>query len=115
MTHTLPDLSGFTGSEHLYRHALVKSIHYTDGVKYLADTCGAYWLIDKIAISQAEPILKNARFQVWRLFVRGNEGKILVEDGNGYTIYKEDLDYTDFPSRIDIWFADNTILLPSEY
>lgn len=46
------DLRQFTGSENFYRHALVRSILYTDGVQYVAETGGAYWLIDAIALAQ---------------------------------------------------------------
>ena len=39
-------LAQFTGSERFYRHALVRDVIYTEGVRYVADTVGAYWLID---------------------------------------------------------------------
>ena len=39
-------LAQFTGSEHWYRHGLVREILFTDGAKYVADQGGAYWLID---------------------------------------------------------------------
>jgi hypothetical protein len=45
------DLHQFTGTEHWYRHALVKSVLFTDGAKYLADTAAAYWLLDEIALA----------------------------------------------------------------
>ena len=38
-------LSQFTGSEHWYRHGLVRHIIFTDGAKYVADAAGAYWLL----------------------------------------------------------------------
>jgi hypothetical protein len=34
-------LAQFTGSERLCRHALVRDVIYTDGVKYIADKVGA--------------------------------------------------------------------------
>src|ERR1700730_15173147 len=46
------DLTQFTGSEHWYRHAMVRDVLYTDGVQYVAETAGAYWLIDEIAFAQ---------------------------------------------------------------
>ena len=45
-------LAQFTGSEHWYRHGLVRDILFTDGAKYVADQGGAYWLLDEIAIAQ---------------------------------------------------------------
>jgi hypothetical protein len=39
------DLSQFTGTENYYRHPFGKAL-FTDGVKYFAETAGAYWFID---------------------------------------------------------------------
>jgi hypothetical protein len=41
-TLTKDDLIQFTGSEHWYRYAMVRDILYTDGVKYVTETAGAY-------------------------------------------------------------------------
>ena len=49
---TEADLRNFTGSEHWYRHGLVRTILFTDGAKYVADQGGAYWLLDEIALAQ---------------------------------------------------------------
>jgi hypothetical protein len=45
--HTLSedDLGQFTGSEHWYRHGLIRSVSYTDGAQYAAEHGGAYWLL----------------------------------------------------------------------
>ncbi len=40
------ELNQFTGSDTVYRHML--GIRYTEGVKHLAERCGAYWLITAI-------------------------------------------------------------------
>jgi hypothetical protein len=45
-------LARFTGSEQWFRHALVRSVLYTDGAQYLAEQGGAYWLLDEIALAQ---------------------------------------------------------------
>ena len=63
-------LAQFTGSEHWYRHGLVRDILFTDGAKYVADAGGAYWLIDEIAIAQRfEKAVAAEEFQVWKLTV----------------------------------------------
>jgi hypothetical protein len=112
----LPDLSQFTGTAHWYRHSLNRNVVYTDGVKYVGEVAGAYWLIDKIAVMQTDPKIKGEPFQVWKLQVANPRAAIVVEDGNGKVIYRENLAYTDFPEPgIDLWFTDKTILLPSEY
>ena len=45
-------LRQFTGTEKWYRHPFVRTVLYTDGVKYVAEQGGAYWLIDDIAFAQ---------------------------------------------------------------
>jgi hypothetical protein len=44
-------LRQFTGTENWYRHGLVRSVLYTDGAKYVAESAGAYWLLDEIALA----------------------------------------------------------------
>jgi hypothetical protein len=45
-------LRQFTGSENWYRHGINGKVTFTDGAKYVVDTGGAYWLLDKIALIQ---------------------------------------------------------------
>jgi hypothetical protein len=115
---TKADLHQFTGSEHWYRHGLNRNVVFTDGAKYVADHGGAYWLLDAIAITQRyEKAVAAADFQVWKLTVKpDHSGTLVCEDGNGHVIYTQPLEFTDFPlPEITLWFADNTIFLPSEY
>lgn len=113
------DLTQFTGSETWYRHSLVPGVTYTEGVQFMAEKAGAYWLVDKIAtIGKMEPSVRGEPFQVWKLRrdAQGNGAELSVEDGNDREVYRERIDYTDFPMpEIDLWFTDNVILLPSEY
>lgn len=117
-TLNLADLAHFTGSEHWYRHALNRSVLFTDGAKHVADAGGAYWLLDEIALTQlAEPKLKGEEFQAWTLTRKASGGATLVcDDGNGNPLFAKEIAFTDFPlDTIALWFCDNTILLPSEY
>ena len=43
-------LAQFTGSQNFYRHGLVREVLYTEGVEYVVDNAGAYWLLDEIAL-----------------------------------------------------------------
>ena len=115
---TQSDLSNFTGTDCWYRHAIARGITYTEGTKYVAETCGAFWLLDKIAISQiTNPKLSGEDFQCWKLTVMPNHtGTLICDDGNGNILYHEQLQFTDFPmDKIDLWCVNNVILLPSEY
>ena len=105
-------LKQFTGSEYWYRHGLVRSILFTDGAKYVADTAGAYWLLDEIALAQrfVKPVAAE-KFQVWKLEVNPDSTATLVcEGGNGNVVFTKAIAFTDFPpDGIALWFANNTI------
>jgi len=113
------DLRQFTGTEHWYRHGLVHRVLFTDGVKYMADNGGAYWLVDEIALAQIDDTRAIAAeaFQLWKLMVRPDATATLTcEDCNGNAVFTKELTFTDFPlEKITLYFTDNVILLPSEY
>jgi hypothetical protein len=79
---------------------------------------GAYWLLDEIAIIQPyDKRVAAEEFQVWKLVVRPDRTATLTcEDGNGNVVFTKELEYTDFPlDEVTLWFANNTIYLPSEH
>jgi hypothetical protein len=115
---TKADLSQFTGTEQWYRHSLNRKVLFTDGIKFLADRAGAYWLIDEIALIQPyDKRVATQPFQVWKLIVRPDHTATLTcEDGNGKAVFTKQISFTDFPlDEIMLYFTDNVILLPSEY
>ena len=112
------DLRQFTGTEHWYRHSMVRRVLFTDGVKYVADKGGAYWLVDEIAFAQVgEKAVAAEAFQLWKLTVRPDAtGTLICEDGNGNAVFTKELTFTDFPlDEITLYFTNNVILLSSEY
>ncbi len=119
------DLGQFTGTDRWYQHGLMRGVLYTDGVKYVGETAGAFWLIDKIATLQMLPQVKAEDFQVWKLVVVGSAATLSCEDGNGNSVYSEPITYTDFPEPgIDLWCGLDSIItgrtarviyLPSEH
>lgn len=119
MTNTIAlikELEQFTGTDQWYRNPLFPPYLYTDGVKYLAEQAGAYWLLDYIFGSQRFSVIKKERFQVWKISVKDSQAIIKVEDGDYNLIKRFKLDYTDFPLKeFSLWFTDNVLLLPSEY
>jgi hypothetical protein len=120
MTNTLTqaDLRQFTGTEHWYRHGLVRDVLFTDGAKYVADQGGAYWLLDEIALAQKfESAVAAEEFQHWKLTVNPDRTANLVcDDGNGRILLTKHIESTDFPlDSISFYCTDRTILLPSEY
>jgi hypothetical protein len=117
-TLTPADLRQFIGSETWYRHGLVRPILYTEGAQYVAEQGGAYWLLDEIALAQkASPEVAGKPFQLWTLAVHEDRTALLTcEDGNCNPVFRKQIEYTDFPlDSIQLYFTNNTILLPSEY
>lgn len=114
---TKDDLSQFIGSEVVYRHNLMRTVTYTEGVQYLAEKGRAHWLIDKIATLQLEPKVRAEEFQAWKLVVTDKHRATLsCEDGNDHVVYQEKIDWTDFPlDEITLFYTDRVIMLPSEY
>lgn len=112
-------LAQFRGTDQWYRHTL--GLLYTDGVEYLAEKAGAYWLIDLVASVQGtffRSLHRDLwRFQAWELKVNDfNRAVIVCTDGNGRQLYSQDIPFTDFPlDEIKLYCTDNVLLLPSEY
>ena len=78
-------MAQFTGSETFYRYGLAGDVLFTEGVKYVADTVGAYWLLDIICIANVyEPKVRAEEFQLWSLSVQENATALVTcDDGNG--------------------------------
>jgi hypothetical protein len=110
------DLKHFTGSESFFRHGYGQAI-YTEGVQFMAEKLGAYWLIDFILIHQQEPILHHQSFQTWKIKRLAEGGAIITaEDGNDTSLFSKQIPFTDFPlTTFTLWLVDKTLMLPSEY
>jgi hypothetical protein len=89
-TLTKSDLAQFTGTENWYRHGMVRDVLYTDGVRYVAQTAGAYWLIDEIAFGQrGNKRVAAEGFQLWKLKVNPDHtARLACEDGNGGVVFR---------------------------
>jgi hypothetical protein len=114
----LEDLSDFYGTEHWYKHCYGAPVTYTDGVQYVAEHGGAYWLIDEIVFGSRKLVKDGEEFQCWRLTVdlEKKEGKLVCTDGDYRILSTKDIEFTDFPlPEISIWLVNEVMLLPSEY
>lgn len=127
-TLTHGDLDQFTGTEQWYRHGLVRWFLYTDGVQYMAEHGGAYWLIDAIASHQIDPKIKRSQrlqeFQLWTLKVNPqNHSAVLVcqADSGEKAVVTQEIEYTDFPLDEIKFYVEPMgdgkfcLLLPSEH
>lgn len=111
------ELSNFIGSQNYYKH--LGGLHYTDGVKYLAENAEAYWLVDLIMSYQSRVFRAVNEFQVWTLQLHpdGDCSAIAVcDDGNGNEIVRQEITYTNFPLDLGIklYFQNCILCLASE-
>ena len=107
-------LRQFTCSENWYRHAIDRTVLFTDGAKFLADQGGAHWLLDIIAIAQQHDKRVSAEeFQDWNLKVYSDRSAtVYCDDGNGNPVYTQEIPFTDFPlDEVKLYFANNVIHL----
>jgi hypothetical protein len=111
------DTANFTGTERYHRITMLAKIVATDGVLYVAEQAGAFWLMDAIASHQHTASVRAQPFQVWRLNVAPDKTAVLTgTDGNENEIARQEIEFTDYPdSFVEIWLTDNVLLLPSEY
>ena len=108
-------------SETAYRHWTAK-ITYTEGVKYLAEEAGAYWLIDVVASYQNERVITQnpdlVHFQLWELAVHEDKSATVTmrADSDQPAIVTQEIEFTDFPlDHVTLYVCGGMLLLPSEY
>jgi hypothetical protein len=112
------ELAQCTGGDEYHRHP-ISGLLYTDGVRTMAEVCGAYWLIDIVASYQYKfteaPSLSE--FQVWELKVKGNRGVVTCQsDSDCPPVVRQVIRYTDFPlNNMKLWVEGGVIILPSEH
>jgi len=108
-------LAQFTGTTCYYR--IMGNFTCTDGVHYLADRCGAVWLLTAIISHQTNPKVRREGMQVWKLTLEGRGALLTCTDGNYRELVTQRIDYTDFPlpEGCEIWVEGDVLLLPSEH
>jgi hypothetical protein len=125
---TESDLAQFSGSETFFAHPF-GGLVYTEGVKYLADRAGAYWLIDAIASYQRDRRIIGDRMlrdlQFWELTVKDGAGVLAcVADSDLPPAITQAIGFTDFPlAGVRVWVERGSVdgvtecmvaMLPSE-
>lgn len=104
-----------------------RRITYTEGVRHIAQTAGAYWLIDAVASHQHDPKAKREEFQHWILEVRPDRTATLsMNDGNDpkKPLIVQQLEFCDYPEdRCELYLIQQPggpgtvplLLQPCEY
>ena len=116
-------LRQFTGSQTFTRYSpqLFPKVVLTEGAEYLADECGAYWLMDMIS-SYLPGLPAEEYWAVAILTVDDGKGLFtLADDSPATKVYAmQAVNYTDFPlDEIKLYVSYDGeywfIMLPSEY
>lgn len=107
----------FTGTERYYR--ISRKHLLTDGTRYVAETAGAFWMMDAVA-SHLSEIGTDDWFVLVRVTVANSSAVMRYEDGNGKVHAQQAIPHTDFPMQNFILYAcwDGAhwvLMLPSEY
>ena|SRR3990167_8814911 len=113
----LNELRQFSGTEGWHKLTFLPVL-CTDGVKYLADRAGAYWLVDAIASYLPNVRRTGDRMAVCKLKKIAKSWLLTLEAGE--KTIKQKIEYSDFPlEEITLYLCDNgfswCLLLPSEY
>lgn len=91
-------LRNFTGSEEWvqYSPTLFPTVVLTDGARFVAQECGAFWLMD--TISSHLPKV-NDHFAVITLSRTGTQAVLTIADDDPASVIyaKQEFEYTDFP------------------
>ena len=127
---SLDDLRQFTGDLERFVHPLNRRVLYTPGVRYLAETGGAYWLIDAIAAWLGSPKLtaemqadeRLQSLQFWKLDVHSDQSATLIcqADTGEPEVIRQQIPWTDFPlPNVQIWVGFDgrhwVLYLPSKH
>ena len=108
------ELEQFHGTIRYYKD--FTGLLFTDGIKYLADRAGCYWLIVLVGSYQLE--LDDVPFQLWEVeVVEGLSGLVTMrEDTDEPVLVRQHIPYTDFPlERFSFYCVHNVMMLKSEY
>lgn len=123
---TNADLAQFTGTQRYTKY--LGGLLLTDGVRYLAEKGGAFWLLDIIASYQQkarqDATLREA--QVWTLKVNADKSAVVTcNNAEGKTKIRQRMQFTDFPlHEVKVWVELGSVdginpayiaMLPSEH
>ena len=108
--------TAFTGTTQYHRLSALP-FNATDGVAYLAESCGAFWLVDAIFSHYMKTRKKDSMlFCTLKVDLKKQSAVLTGDDGNDTPFFTQKIPYTDFPlPEIKVWVADGVALLPSEY
>lgn len=107
----LKDLEQFYDTMQYHKGFL--NTNLTDGVAYISENGYSWFVTDAIAVIKTK--LRNDEFLAVKLIVDGNKAEMSITDGNSKILYAQKYDFTDAKRNLTLFFADNVLMLSSEY
>ena len=98
------------GTDTIHQYGMFRS-RISDGVKFVAETASAYWLLDVVFSHQLnfKAVRAANGFQVWRIAMNktGTGCKVTMDDGgqNGgeaKILITQRISFTDFPKGVEV-------------
>lgn len=110
-------LQQFLGTDTYTRHS--RFVALTEGALFLAEEACCYWLLDLFS-SHLIALNNKEEFICLKLVKINDSAEVTIDDGNGRTLAKQHIEYTDFPLDSLVlygcWVCDYWVLmLPTEY
>jgi hypothetical protein len=111
-------LRQFTGTQQYAR--LTRTVVLTEGALYLAEQGQCFWLFDLYASHLSAINSDKDGFTCLKLSRANTSASVIIDDGNGRVLAKQNIEYTDFPlsaiSLYGCWSGDFwVVMLTSEY
>ena len=99
-------LAQFTGTDGYAKYP--GGLLLTDGIRFLAENAGAFWLLDVIASYQPrcrrDPMLRDMQFWTLKRVPDTSKAVVTCDDGDGHVKITQKIPFTDFPlAEVKIW------------
>lgn len=108
-------LAQHIGTSTYWKH-FIPNVKYTDGARFVAQKCSAYWMLDLIASYQTTKFATQNEFQSWKFTKNGDSGTMVCTDGNDTVLVTQKIKLTDFPlNEMTLFCAGKVIYHPNEH
>ena len=108
----LRDLDSYHGTEGY--HMGFFGVRCTDGINYISLNGYSWFVTDAIAVIRTK--LSKEEFLSIKLNVNEDKTALLrISDGNNKILYSQTYKYTDARKNLNLFYADNVLMLSSEY
>lgn len=103
----------FCGTENHWKHPLWDLV-YVDSVRSFCQEKEAWWTMD--VIGSYIDRFKKHDFLVFTFDVNGNEATFTAKEDDGITpIVVQEIEYTDLPVSIKLYWESGIVLFPSDH